>query len=121
MLLQKCLTVLGVPPTLPSCRHSVTLFPSSFSPSFMANEVEIPGEGIAYKEEPPRRDFRLRMDVMLALSQSASFRNGPNTVSERTVGFQTRSSVRFFAFAEFRGENSVSSSQPSICVPRRTH
>ena len=26
-----------------------------------------------------------------------------------------------FALTELRGENSVSSSQPSICVPKRTH
>ena len=29
--------------------------------------------------------------------------------------------MSFFALTEFRGENSVSSSQPSICVPKRTH
>ena len=27
----------------------------------------------------------------------------------------------FFALTEFRGENSVSSSRPNICVTKRTH
>ena len=45
--------------------------------------------------------------------------NGPNTVSEST--FQTPSSVSFLALVEFRGENSVSWTQPAICVPKRTH
>ena len=39
----------------------------------------------------------------------------------RIVRFQTPSSVSFLAFTELRGENSVSSSQPIICVPNRTH
>ena len=39
----------------------------------------------------------------------------------RRVRFQTPNSVSFFALTEFRGENSVSSSQPIICVPKRTH
>ena len=37
------------------------------------------------------------------------------------VRFQTRSSVRFLALTEFRGENSVSSPQPIFRVPKRTH
>ena len=37
------------------------------------------------------------------------------------VRFQTLSSVSFLALNELRGENSVSSSQPIICVHRRTH
>ena len=47
------------------------------------------------------------------------FGDGPNTVSETTV--QRTSSVSSFALTEFRGENSVSSSQPIICVTMRTH
>ena len=39
----------------------------------------------------------------------------------RAMPFQTPSSVSSLALTEFRGENSVSSSQPIICVPRRTH
>ena len=39
----------------------------------------------------------------------------------RRVRFQTPSSVSFLALTEFRGENSVSSSQPIICVIKRTH
>ena len=43
--------------------------------------------------------------------------NRPNTVSESTVS----NSVSFFALTEFWGESSVSSSQPTMCVPKRTH
>ena len=35
--------------------------------------------------------------------------------------FQTRNSVSLFAFAEFRGESSVSLSQPISCARIRTH
>ena len=45
--------------------------------------------------------------------------NRPNTVSESTVSNTELS--EFFALTEFRGESSVSSSQPIICVPKRTH
>ena len=48
-----------------------------------------------------------------------SFGNGPNTVSESTV-LNTELS-EFLALTELRGENSVSSSSPIICVPKRTH
>ena len=38
------------------------------------------------------------------------------------IRFQTPNSVSFFALTEFRGANSVSSSQPIIfCVPKQTH
>ena len=39
----------------------------------------------------------------------------------RGVRFQTPNSVSFFGLAEFRGANSVSSSQPIICVQTWTH
>ena len=39
----------------------------------------------------------------------------------RGVRFQTPNSVSFSGLTEFWGENSVSSSQPIICVPKRTH
>ena len=39
----------------------------------------------------------------------------------RGVRFQTPNSVSFLGLPEFRGANSVSSSQPIICVPKRTH
>ena len=39
----------------------------------------------------------------------------------RRARFQAPSSVRVLALTEFRGENSVSSSQPIICVPKQTH
>ena len=37
------------------------------------------------------------------------------------VRFQTPNSVSFLGLTEFRGANSVSSSRPIICVPKRTH
>ena len=39
----------------------------------------------------------------------------------RRVWFRTPNSVSFSALTEFRGESSVSSSRPIICVPKRTH
>ena len=39
----------------------------------------------------------------------------------RRARLQTPNSVSFLALTEFRGESSVSSSQPIICVPERTH
>ena len=39
----------------------------------------------------------------------------------RGVRFQTPNSVSFLGLAEVRGENSVSSSRPISCVPKRTH
>ena len=39
----------------------------------------------------------------------------------RRARFQTPSSVSFLGLTEFRGENSVSSFQPIVCVPKRTH
>ena len=39
----------------------------------------------------------------------------------RGVRFQTPNSVSFSGLTEFRGANSVSSPQPIICVPKRTH
>ena len=39
----------------------------------------------------------------------------------RRARFQTPTSARFLALTEFWGESSVSSSQPIICVPKRTH
>ena len=43
----------------------------------------------------------------------------PNTVSESTVSNTELSES--FGLTELRRENSVSSSQPIICVPKRTH
>ena len=39
----------------------------------------------------------------------------------RGVRFQTPNSVSFLGLTEFWGANSVSSSRPIICVPKRTH
>ena len=52
-------------------------------------------------------------------TQHFSVGNGPNTVSGSTVS--TPNSVSFLGLTEFRGANSVSSFQPMICVPKRTH
>ena len=45
--------------------------------------------------------------------------NGPNWF--RRIRFETPSSVSCIALTEFRGENSVCSSQPIICVTKQTH
>ena len=45
--------------------------------------------------------------------------NRPNTVSGSTVSNTELS--EFFGLTEFRGASSVSSFQPFICVPKRTH
>ena len=47
--------------------------------------------------------------------------NGLNTVSESMVSNTEQFLVSLLALTEFRGESSVSSSQPFICVPKRTH
>ena len=39
----------------------------------------------------------------------------------RRVRFQTPNSESFFALTEFRGESSVSSSRPTMCVTKGTH
>ena len=46
---------------------------------------------------------------------------GNGRIRFRRGRFQTPSSVRFLALTELRGENSVSSPQPIICVPKWTH
>ena len=58
-------------------------------------------------EAPP---FKERISIVLAISIG----NGPNTVSESTVSYTDLS--EFFGPHEFRGENSVSSSEPIIFV-----
>ena len=52
--------------------------------------------------------------------QLHKFGDGPNTVSESTVS-NTELSEFFGPHRVPGGENSVSSSQPIICVPKRTH
>ena len=47
--------------------------------------------------------------------------SGTGEIRFRGVRFQAPNAVSFFGLAEFRGESSVSSSQPIICVPKRTH
>ena len=48
-------------------------------------------------------------------------RSETGRIRSRRARFQIPSSVSLLAFTEFRGENSVSFSQPIICVPKRTH
>ena len=52
---------------------------------------------------------------------SGGFKSETGRIRFRVVRFQTPNSVRFLGLTEFRGANSVSSSQPIICVPKRTH
>ena len=57
--------------------------------------------------------------------QSGKLHEGTNMETVRRwfqrVRFQTPNSVSLLAFTELRGQNSVSSSQPISCVPKRTH
>ena len=55
------------------------------------------------------------------LPPSTEIRKRANTVSDSTLSNSAPNSVSFLALAEFLGESSVSSSQPIICVPKRTH
>ena len=54
------------------------------------------------------------------LLQRHPLRNPPLRRTPK-VRFQTPNSVSLFALTELRGESSVSSSHPIICVPKRTH
>ena len=54
-----------------------------------------------------------------ALKIARNFGDEPNAVSERTVSNAELSEL--LALTEFQGESSVNSSQPIICVPKRTH
>ena len=49
------------------------------------------------------------------------FGDGPNTVSVSTVWFRAPNSVSFLALTKFQGDNSVSSSQPLVSVPKQAH
>ena len=55
------------------------------------------------------------------LGAKTSVRSETGRIRFRRVLFQTPNSVSFFALSEFRGESSVSSSRPTICVTKRTH
>ena len=77
--------------------------------------------------EPPNCDW-LYVCTPCSHGFSCSFgcrRRGPGDGSEYGFGeyrrFQTLSSVSFLVLTELQREDSVSSSQPSICVPNRTH
>ena len=53
--------------------------------------------------------------------QTGVYSSETGRIRFRRVRFPTPNSVSFLALTEFRGENSVSSSQPIICVQSRTH
>ena len=55
----------------------------------------------------------------LSMANYISWKRG--RIRFRGVRFQTPNSVSFLGLTEFWGANSVSSSQPIICVPKRTH
>ena len=59
-------------------------------------------------------------NVLLVLIKTAGHQGTSETgqIRFRRAQFQTPSSVSFLALTEFRGESSVSSPQPIICVPR---
>ena len=52
---------------------------------------------------------------------SAFFISETGRIRFRGVRLQTPNSVSFFGLTELRGANSVSSSQPFICMPKQTH
>ena len=82
--------------------------PPYHGPKYMNKILATYGQGCFNKRED--RHFSAMWPI---------FGNGPNTVSG--IRFQTPNSVSFSALTEFRGANSVSSFQPIICVPKRTH
>ena len=51
----------------------------------------------------------------------SGFSSETGRIRFRRVRFQTLNSVSLLGLTEFRGEKSVSSSQPMICVPKWTH
>ena len=66
--------------------------------------------------------------MLLRVSAAAKLESTPpdwnsetGRIRFRGVRFQTPNSVSFLGFTEFRGANSVSSSRPIICVPKRIH
>ena len=64
-----------------------------------------------------------RINSVMILSTTVTLLTNSETgrIRFRRVRFQTPNSVSFSGLTEFRGANSVSSSQPIICVPKRTH
>ena len=99
-----------------------------FRVRFQAVKVQIFG-GFPV-ENPTKKANRLKAllrGISLSEYGSEGFRVRLRGCSEtgrirfRGVRFQTPNSVRFLGLTEFRGANSVSSSQPIICVFRRTH
>ena len=81
----------------------------------------------ATAKDHPNRHFRKQRFVKTSSDKRASFLKCMKCVSEtgrirfRTTQFEAPSSVSFLPLTEFRGQSSVSSSQLSICVPKRTH
>ena len=73
------------------------------------NQEGTAGEGDRKKNV----DRQFATDVAVGSSETGRIRF-------RGVRFQTPNSVSFSGLTEFRGANSVSSSQPIICVPKRT-
>ena len=73
--------------------------------------------GLSFVEELRRRRPQ-KLGALEAVSRKSS---ETGRTRFRRVRFQTPNSVKLLALTELRGENSVSSSQPGICVPKRTH
>ena len=72
------------------------------------------GEGGWQQTEQTFASKNRLISQILGRITKESIGDRPNTVSESTVSNTELS--EFFALTEFRGENSVSSSRPMICV-----
>ena len=107
-----------------------TFFCASFFPSFTLSAPPFPRQFsspksslsgtsdllfLVEKRQPPGAGFWGRF-----LGRGSPHRK-KRKILFRRVRFQTPNSVSFSGLTEFRGANSVSSSQPIICVQTRTH
>ena len=73
--------------------------------------------------KPETGDFVIFLGYFFRISRLEGFLYSSETgrIRFRGARFQTPNSVSFSGLIEFWGANSVSSSQPIICVPKRTH
>ena len=100
-------------PTRPLSPTAPFLESSSSTPERLTPVERILLEGQEPEGEPDRG-----LDPHRAWDRDVLRRRDHETEKLR---FQTPNSVSFLGLTEFRGANSVSSSQPIICVPKRTH
>ena len=80
-----------------------------------------PGKHALWYGEPARTSTRKVRSENIALTFRSPLNSETGRIRFRRVRFQTPNSVSFSGLTEFRGASSVSSSQPTIYVPKRTH